>query len=323
MRRYMAVAHKVDPHTVRAASGRLSYRRVYPPELRAHVAALGFKSTELKRSLGHSRLTDGDAARRYKAAEAEWEAIVAQATKMATKSYDRLDAPTIAYLAATFERDWHLLDERELAARGADFAEAEWAGWEEMLSEYQRWRIDQDVDAMMDRWGSSAQAIVDSERIVLDPNDPSDLQALCSAMNDRAIALSDSAKARLKGKIVAVPDMPQAPQALNAPAPSASGASFETIAQDILDSPRHPIGASTKQMSATALRFFREAFGTPAPATIKGDGDAMARPPIKTSAEAPSLPALDAASRAGGALCRCGERPALSSEDAIRPPRRP
>jgi hypothetical protein len=47
--------------------------------------------------------------------------------------------------------------------------------------------------------------------------------------------------------------------------------SFEAIAQGILNSPRHPIGPSTKQMSATALRFFREAFGGPVPSAIKKD----------------------------------------------------
>jgi len=97
----MAVIRKTDPHTVKAASGRLSFRRVFPPELRAHIAAMGIKSTELKRSLGANRLTEGEAAQRYRAAQAEWDAIVAQATKMATKAYDRLNPPMIAYLAAT------------------------------------------------------------------------------------------------------------------------------------------------------------------------------------------------------------------------------
>lgn len=144
----------------------------------------------------------------------------------------------IAYLAEMFEHDWHVADERDLIARGADFVDAAWAGWEEMLSEYQRWRIDQDLDAMMGRWGSSAKAIVQSERMVLDPNDPTALHGLVMALNDRAIALSGPAKARLRGEIVAVPDAPE-PSGRSTEAPTSSrGLSFEAIAQGILNSPR-------------------------------------------------------------------------------------
>lgn len=44
--------------------------------------------------------------------------------------------------------------------------------------------------------------------------------------------------------------------------------SFESIAVGLLDSPAHNVGASTRQASATALRFFREAFGPLTPSQI-------------------------------------------------------
>jgi integrase len=265
MRRYMAVVRKQNPHTlIDKASGRLSYRRVYPPELRKYIAALGHKPTELKRSLKASRLTDPGAAERYRAAEAEWQAIVDQATKLATGTYDKLDAPKIAYLAATFEHDWHAHDERELAERGEEFAEAAWRGWEEMLSEYQRWRIERDFAAMEGRWGSSARALIAHEHIVLAPDDFESLHALCAALNDRAIAMSGPARARLRGEIVPVPDVPAPPN----PNTVAHTVSFERLAVAILENPRHPTGASTKQAAMTALRFFREAFGNLPPSRI-------------------------------------------------------
>lgn len=261
----MAVVSKQNPHTlVDKASGRLSFRRVYPPELRRYIATLGHKSTELKRSLKASRLTDPGAAERYRAAEAEWRAIVDQATKLATRTYDKLDAPRIAYLAAIFEHDWHTHDERELAERGDEFAEAAWRGWEEMLSEYQRWRVDRDFEAMEGRWGSSARALIAHERIVLSPDDLEGLHALCAAMNDRAIAMSGPARARLRGEIVSVPEAPAPPSIKTV----MHEASFESLAVAILENPRHPIGASTKQAAMTALRFFREAFGSLPPARI-------------------------------------------------------
>lgn len=293
----MAGTRKNDRHTVRAASGRLSYRRVFPPELRAQIASLGVKPTELKRSLGATRMTEPGAAERWRAADAEWESIVAQAAKMAAGAYDTLSPGQIASLVAEEERAWHLHDERELAARGEEYADLAWNGWEEMLSEFKRWRIDADKDAIVDYWGRSAHAILGAERIVLDPSDPSGLEALSSALNDRRIAYSAAAMARLKGEIVPVPPAPE-PVRLGAREASPTrkqAKSFDSIAQRILSSPRQQIGPSTKQASMTALRFFREAFGPLPPhkitkAVVTEWLDLMEQRPNKVAANERDMP---------------------------------
>ncbi|MEI5689031.1 hypothetical protein [Sphingomonas kyungheensis] len=303
----MAVIRKDNPHTVKAPSGRLSYRRVFPPELRAHIAHLGVKPTELKRSLGATRLSDPGASERWQAADAEWNAIVAQATKLATETYDRLTPGRIADLMDALERSWHLADERELAERGEEFADLAWAGWDEMLSEYKQWRVERDVDAMVEHWGRSAEAVLASERIVLDPNDPSGLEAFCSAWNDRRIAYSPAAIARLKGDIVPIPPEPTVLREPASPPPAAPSAakSFESLADAILSSPRIPIGISTKQMAATALRYFREAFGTPRPAEITKERvsewlDLVAKRPAKLPPDERMIPLRELVARYEG-----------------------
>ncbi len=293
----MATVRKDNPHTVRAESGRLSYRRVFPPELRVHIAALGFKPTELKRSLGASRITDPGASERWQAANAEWEAIVAQATKLAERSYDVLTPARAIALALDEERAWHQYDEQQLAERGEDFVDAAWAGWQEMLSEFKRWRLDGDSYSIVGHWGRSARAILAAEQIVLDPDDPRGLEALCTALNDRRIAYSVPGMARLKGEIVEVPPAPE-PTPLSAN-PLRTGRrqaqSFDSIALGILSSPRQQIGPSTKQASMTALRFFREAFGPLPPhkitkALVSEWLDLMEARPSKVAADERNMP---------------------------------
>ena len=77
-------------HILRHASGRVSFRRQYPPELRPFIPGPnGIGPTVLKVSLGREG-TPGFLAR-YEAALAQWEATVAQARRLMLGQYDTLD----------------------------------------------------------------------------------------------------------------------------------------------------------------------------------------------------------------------------------------
>ncbi len=74
-------------------TGRLSYRRPYPPELLPFLNIPPDRSTppkELKRSLKAASLAEGDALDIWRDANAEWEANVAAARKRKDAAFDPL-----------------------------------------------------------------------------------------------------------------------------------------------------------------------------------------------------------------------------------------
>jgi hypothetical protein len=103
-------------HTREYASGRVIYRRAIPAELRAFVS-----KREHKVPLG--RAGEAGLLSRWEAAEAEYGALIVKAPRQQDGTFDRLDAPMIAYIAKRFEMDWHREEEKSLAAEGADWAE--------------------------------------------------------------------------------------------------------------------------------------------------------------------------------------------------------
>jgi integrase len=248
-----------DPKT-----GRLSFRRAFPPELRPHIAG---QPRELKRSLAAKNIAEPGALDRFKQAAADYERLTAQARKAASRTFDSLDGPTIAYLAKVFERDLHEGDERAVQEGRAEQA---LAGWRWMLDEYRQWRVERDLDEMEAHWGRSAMGLLSHRGLVLDPADRDGFRRLCAALNDTAIAVSEVAKARLAGQIVPIPDEPPPPEtAVQVPSAAALGASYGQIAESLLENPRLRIGAATKQASRTALRFLREAIGDLPPRAIE------------------------------------------------------
>lgn len=94
-----AAVKYLHPHP---SAGRLIYRRAFPAALRPFIPS---KPRELVRTVGAKRIEEPGALDRYKAAAAEYDRMVANARKLASRSFDTLDEPTIAYLAKAFERD--------------------------------------------------------------------------------------------------------------------------------------------------------------------------------------------------------------------------
>jgi hypothetical protein len=90
-------------------TGRLIFRRQFPKHLR-HLIPNGHQG--VKRSLGAKELSAPGAAKALSDAREEYDRLVAQAHKVATGNYDRLDPPTTAYLAALYAHNAELDDER-------------------------------------------------------------------------------------------------------------------------------------------------------------------------------------------------------------------
>lgn len=255
-------------------TGRLSFRRAYPPELVKFLPVPTGKTTpptELKRSLKSSRLNDPVAIQRFNEASEEWEANVSWARKKATSTFDALNDPNLAYLSALFVQQWHEGEAQLLATEGPGVADGLLAGWDEKLDDYERWQGENEVDLIVEEWGNRAERFLDGEKFVRDPADTVGFQRLCMAMNNAAINYSRTSRAMLSGAIIPPPVAPSPPSSLGDPAVKGSTAksiSFEDIAESILENPLRKVGPATKQAARSALRFFREGFGSPVPAKI-------------------------------------------------------
>lgn len=245
------------------ATGRLSYRRAYPAELRTYIPG---SPRELKRSLKAKRIEDSGAWVAYQAAHTEYEATVAAARKKLGGRFDALDPPMIAYLAQTFKVEWLLADSALRSAGDGYGLTLQRRGIDEHLASFREWRASGDLGAIVERWQSAAQRLADTEGLWLDPSDPDRLDGLCMAINGAAIEACLECLARLNDEGTAqTPTLPQRPSEALVEAPTLSGLSFDVLARAYLDNPRMGVSGSTKDGIRTALRFLAEVHGLPTP----------------------------------------------------------
>jgi integrase len=243
-------------HTKPHKSGRVDYRRAYPPSLLDFIPGkAGQKWAEHKVSLG-SAGSPGFLSR-YEAAAADYESIVSRAVRLKEGAFDRLDAPTIAYLAEAYRVDaleedeqsrWSI-EERSLfasnaaslKAQGVDFS-TPWGGqearrWalkaretlEASLPEQRRLRAEGDVEALVEYWRDEALALAEARGLVLDTRDVEGLAKLCRALNDAAISAGDDRLRRLEGQDVPTPPEPEAPQRAARGAPEVAQVAGERL----------------------------------------------------------------------------------------------
>jgi hypothetical protein len=113
----------VDHLQRQSKTGRLSYRRVFPAELRPHIPG---QPRELKRSLAASRIDTPGALERYKAAAADYDRLSAIARKAASGAFDPLEDADIAFLAETYRTALLTRDESARLAGTAPDDDEQW-----------------------------------------------------------------------------------------------------------------------------------------------------------------------------------------------------
>lgn len=257
-------------------TGRLSFRRVYPPELRPFIDSKGAASpSELKKSLGVKVLSEPGAMVRYQAAAAEYERVIAKARKakarregLATDDAAEgpsgcvraLDAETIAYLVQTYERDQ--FEAIEAALRKGDPANLQRRSsyWELHHDDWREWQREWDFDNIEEYWEQTARNLLGVAGYAVSPDELGSIEALCRALNAKAIEIAPKAIERLQGHWVPLPAKPVRPEV--------SSRSFEQIVLGILDSPICAVGYPTREGTRTALRYLREAHGPLTPQEI-------------------------------------------------------
>jgi integrase len=211
-------------------SGRFSYRRVYPVELRPFIPG---SPTQYKRSIG--RRDEPGFLQRYEEAAAECATILAKAGKLRDGSFDTLDAPTIAYLAEAYRA--HAL-QRDEDARwhpknwGGAWRDQEWTvedrkRWAalqgravlEVRNKYKELRARGDVTALLITWHEVAVAFAGTHGRLIDPADSNGILRLCRTLNDVAIEVADGIRSRDVGQNVPTPahPTPSAPEKQTTP----------------------------------------------------------------------------------------------------------
>jgi len=270
-RRAVPYVHK-HPKT-----GHLNYRRRVPNDLREFVPG---KVGEFVRTLGAHSIAAPGAFERLKAAQHEYDLMIAKARRASvtgiTSLYDALTPALIAFLADHYFASELARDEQGRWGRPAlkvpyaprDDLEGDWEASREMLTVY-------GGAALRDYWCEWSLSYAASMGYTLDPDAP-ELAEYLEAMAEAACRLwlaVDGRDDMQRGEgraLVDTPPLPNLPVASDIPAKEGGDdlKPFEAIANAVLSNPRQDIGASTRQSSATALRFFREACGTPTPSKI-------------------------------------------------------
>jgi hypothetical protein len=295
----------IHPHPT---TGHLNYRRRVPEGVRPFIPG---KPREFVRTLAARTITAPGATERLKAAEYEYELMIAKARKASaagtTTTHDALTSTLITflaehYLAAELASDEQLRWGRPpLKPRFANRADIEqdYEASREMLTGYES-------EALRDLWGEWAVQYAADMGYSINPNDPEFgryLEAIAAAACNLWLAIDsrrDAAKGERDGPPIATPPMPEPPAVSDsAPQPADDAKNtFAAIAQALIDNPRQSIRASTRESSATALRFFRETHGTPTPAKITREMvadwlDLLSKRPARLPASQRALPLRD------------------------------
>lgn len=217
-------------HILRHASGRVSFRRQYPPELRPFIPGPnGIGPTVLKVSLGREG-TPGFLGR-YEAALAQWEATVAQARRLMLGQYDTLDGPMIAEIVEAYRvaelqadtvRRWDsaakaratqvtesmketgLLPPDASSSHAADWTHSVRLAAGVIVEMARRLHANGDLEGIVEAWRPIALSTAESRGRLIHPSGPA-FGALCVAMNDAAVSAHEDIIQRLDGAFIPTP----------------------------------------------------------------------------------------------------------------------
>lgn len=203
-------------HILVHASGRLSYRRAIPVELRPFV--LGKKS-EHKVSLGPE--DDPDFLKNYDKAAKDYERLVGMARRKLEGAFDVLNAPRVARLGEVFRSESLEADDEarwspheralfenvraQLDAQGLA-SPLNWQGdprrrWadktreslETMLHVYRDLSAIGDLEGIVTMWRDEAVQLVEAQGLIVDPAADDQLERLCRALHQVGIEVTASA----------------------------------------------------------------------------------------------------------------------------------
>lgn len=193
-------------------SGFLSYRRRFPTELVSLIpgkTATGLGRKELKVSLKARDINQPGARARYAEAEAEYEAIVARAQRLASRSYDRLDSTLISELAGRYLHDQLKTDETMRWGRPhASPLYVTRGDPEEIYEDCRELLEDYDSQGLVDYWKDWVGQFADGLGYLLDPRDP-ELPQLCRELGEAACKVWLAVDRRIDGESVRTPKAPQ------------------------------------------------------------------------------------------------------------------
>lgn len=250
-------------------TGRLSYRRIYPAELR-HLIPGG--NRELKVSLGSATFTGPGVSAKFQQASETYAANVALARKMASNTYDRLDPSLIATLATTYMSLELGFDDAAAWGNGGHRAYAPRKDLEQDHRDCSELLTDRDRDGLVGLWGGWIEGFALSQGYRIQPTGQPFTQ-LCTEFAKAACDIWLTIDARREGekrpdgKPLDTPPLPQRAKEAFA-APMTPAATFDSIAETILTSTRQPVGISTQQAARTALKSLKDVHGPITPAAM-------------------------------------------------------
>jgi integrase len=262
-------------------SGVLRFRRAFPVHLRPHIPD---NPVQLTVTLNAKSIHERGALDRFKAASAQWDAIVEHARKaaqlaekVAEKGFEPLTPELIKFLADAFRAQELALDEEvRLAPEPSARKYGRMARLQDSIQSDLAWarrvRGAGDIQEMTKNWGWVAISFALERDMAIDEN-AADFSVLVREFHDVNIEVWEAILQRLGGEKVPTPEEPvkpsPSPSGAHRPgAPAATLKTFEDIAEDILENSVPPVGHSTREGARTALRFFREANGLLPPAKI-------------------------------------------------------
>ncbi len=272
-------------------TGRLSFRRAYPPELREFIPK---QPRELKRSLGATSLHDPEAAKRFSLANAEYDRTVEAARLKAEGTSRPLRETDLAFLTQThahrlrknlIETHYDLSDENRdwLAASawryapfalmdeaGAELAERDtaWTNSErvrealpDLLGRWLMLRADGDRQGIIQAEGQTAEDLLSEFALDAVPETPLFFD-LCRGL----LAVDLSAAEQLlrlvsEGDDIETVDAPEAlsePEVSSKPRAVKAGAeTMDQLAERLFAQKADPISKTTEQGWRSGLRFWR------------------------------------------------------------------
>ena len=258
-----------------AKTGRLIYRRAFPETLQPFLAK---QRRELKVPLGARSIDAPGALARWAAAHREFDMEVQRASasrqvhqKQREGAFDALTPELIRYLAAMWQSDDLALEhetrwinrplerkqQRQRALRESCKAD---------LAEALELRGLGDMGRLVELWGEAAAGHAEGVGFLLDRDGPHFAQYI-RAFHDMQIECWQTILRRLDGEEVPTPVAPPAPARPPQDAPRAA-LSFPEIVNALLENPRYAIGASAKEATLTALRFWQEVHAEALPGEI-------------------------------------------------------